>query len=171
MKTLIKSMIAISTIAAATSFAASVQFHAGQRLTADQLNQISTQASSASEALGLAKDGNALVAQTSADLNQSISNAVTKSEANCHQTVCSTTVYLIPNQTYTVSTSTLTIPANVTITTLGHATATIALNNASLSLGKGINLQNVTLKTSNATTVNKQLKTSAVTQTNVNVTA
>jgi hypothetical protein len=163
MKTSIKALLTVSAIAAATiTMAAPVQFKAGQRLTADQLNTVSTQVSTVSEALGLAQDGNAVVAPTQTDLNQTIQQAMKKSSANCHQATCSTVVYLIPNQTYTVNTSTLVLPSDVSLSVLGQANATVALNNAQLSLGKNVGLHNVAITSNHNAAVKKQLATSQV---------
>lgn len=162
MKTLLKTFVALTALtAAAVSFAAPTQFKAGQRLTADQLNNISSLASLASQALGLGDHGNAVIA-SSTDLNQSIATAAAKAAKNCQQAVCTATVYLQANTTYTINTSSLNVTDNVNITTLGQSTATIALNNATLSVGKNVSFNHVNLISGHSDALQKQLANSQV---------
>lgn len=163
MKTTLTTLIALTALTTTTvSFATATPFKAGQRLTADQLNTVATQANVATEALGLGQDGNAVVAATNADLNQAIQAAVAKTAQNCHQATCTSTVYLVPNASYTVNATTLSLPTNVSLVTLGHASATIALGNAALSIGKNVALSHVNFTSNHNASLKQQLKTNQV---------
>jgi hypothetical protein len=168
MKTILKSFVALTVLSTAmASFATPVQFAAGQHLTADQLNMVATQANDVSEALGLADDGNAVVAPTQSDLNLVVSQAVAKSTKNCHQAICNAVVYLIPNQTYTIHASTFSLPSQMTLTVMGNATATIALGNAQLALGKNVSFININLSSDHPDALKKQFTNNQVTTSNV----
>ena len=168
MKTTIKTLLALTALTATTvSFAAATSFADGQRLTAKQLNTVSSQAYDVSTVLGLNAQGNAVVADPKASLTTAIQNAVSKAAQNCHQATCSSTVYLLPNQTYTLKQSSLNIPSNVSLATIGHAPATIALNNAYLSVGENVSFTNVNMISNQSATTQKQLKGSHVSLTNV----